>query len=87
MAGLSLVVFPALVAIGVVKHLATPAEKRTEEANKYFKKFIAGVLMAWVGFGTMGEIDKIISVLLALGGIYLSLFSGLNLFASDPKRD
>ena len=33
MAGLSLIVFPALGAIGVVKYLYTPIEKRTDASK------------------------------------------------------
>jgi hypothetical protein len=87
MAGLSLIVFPTLIAIGVAKHLSTPYENRTEESKKNFRKFIFGICLAWVGFEIMGQVEALISTVITLAGIYLCLFSGLNLFSSDEPKD
>ena len=84
MAGLSLIVFPMLGVIGVVKHLSTPSNKRTEKANIYFKRYLLGVALTWAGFEFKGQIDPIIVYVVALAGIYLCLFSGISLFSEDP---
>ncbi len=86
MAGLSLIVFPALGAIGVVKYLSTPIEKRTDASKKYFKRYILGFFLMWIGFELKGEVPPIILVVMILGGFYLWFFSGVSLFSEDAKK-
>ncbi len=87
MAGLSMVVFPVLGVIGVVKHLSLPSEKRTDEANTYFSRYILGLFLSWIGFEIRREVDALISTIVILAGIYLCLFNGVWLFAEKPKSD
>ena len=87
MAGLSLVVFPVIGIIGVIKHLSTPREKRTDKANTYFKRYFLGVILAWVGCELKGQTNPMIVVVMVLGGFYLVLFSGVFLFGEDPKQE
>ena len=86
MAGLSLIVFPALGAIGVVKYLCTPIEKRTDASKKYFKRYILGFILMWIGFELKGEVPPIILVVMILGGFYLWFFSGVSLFSEDTRK-
>jgi hypothetical protein len=87
MAGLSLIVFPAIGAIGVIKYLGTPAEKRTEAAKKYFKRYALGFILMWFGFELKGELPPMILVVMTLGGFYLWFFSGVSLFSEDAKKE
>jgi hypothetical protein len=86
MAGLSLIVFPVLGVIGVVKHLSTPNDKRTEKANTYFKRYLLGVALTWAGFELNGQIDSTIVFVMLIAGIYMCLFSGISLFSEDPIK-
>ena len=85
MAGLSLIVFPVLGVIGVAKHLSTPSDMRTDKANTFFKRYVLGVGLTWLGFEIIGQVDPIIASIVTLSGIYLCLFNGIWLFAEDPK--
>lgn len=87
MAGLSLIVFPVLGFIGVAKHLSTPSNKRTEKSTTYFKRYLLGIFLTWIGFEFKGQLDPIIVSVVALVGIYLCLFNGIWLFGEDPIKD
>lgn len=83
--GLSLIVFPILIAIGVVRYIHTSPSKRTELSKKYFLRFVVGVLSVFFGVLLVDIFEPLISFLLILFGFYLALFSGMDLTSQNPQ--
>lgn len=87
---LSGIVFPIICVIGVMKYLGTPREKRSDDQNKYFFRFIIGLLTVWFSIEYIDpksqNIDKYIIGFIGLFGFYLSLFYGVNLFSTNSKK-